>query len=158
MRNRRRILLLVVLGVLASASAAYAFTQLTGLSGSGGGTFSSNIVTNPVLSLTQTGPADGLDAGAQILLPVKLQNVASATEALTAGATVTFTTTPTNCSQYLHWNGDANFSGADPLANGSQLAAGASSTFNMKIGLDANAPTTCASGTWSAAVAAPTNP
>jgi hypothetical protein len=156
---RKRIILLVVLGALATASAALAFAALSGASGSTSGNFSTSVTSAPAITIAANGTVPALDAGQTVAAPIKVTNVASVSETLTSTATATFTTTPSTCATFLSYTGQVDTGqGSNLLSSGHVYTAAETHTEAVDIALAANAPSTCAGGTWTATFTATTNP
>lgn len=164
MRKKRKVLLLVVLGALASASAAYAFSQLTGLSGSTTGNITGNVQTLPALVVASAGQPPDLDSGQTVTAPITITNNATVGEQIANTPTFTFTTknsggsdNSATCASSLSYQGESG--GATWLTPASHtFSPGSVTPTSIKIALAANAPIACAGGSWTVAIAATTNP
>lgn len=158
--RRKRTLVLIVVGLLATASAAWAFSVLTGVGGSTGGNFTTTVNSSPAITVATNGTVPDLDAGQFIDVPVKITNTASVSETLTSTASFSFTTTPAACASHLTFTGqDPDGTGTNNgLSSGRVYSPGQVVTEMVRVTADASTPATCAGGTWSAAITATTNP
>lgn len=146
--GKRKLFAAPLLLLVFAGSAFAAWAIFSGASGSGSGSFS-NATTQTAITITGTTPP-ALSPGATVAMPVTIANNDPNVAHVLSTLTGTFTTTPSQCATYLSITA-SSVTGISVLASSSQTA-------NLPIILAATAPVSCASGTYSVALAGTTTP
>lgn len=146
---RKRTIVLVVIGLLATASAAFAgFVIFSGVAGSSSDQPIATAQNLGAVSISGNGSATALDAGGTANVPVKATNNNPNAAETISTLPITFTTKDSGgvddsatCA--------ASFSVSDSgQINGKTIPAGGSITGNIMVALAANTPVSCAGGTY----------
>lgn len=133
--------------LLLAGTAAAAWIVFSGASGSGNGTFN-NATQQTAITINGTNqPA--LSPGASVPMSVQLVNNDTGNSHTLNTLTGTFTTSTSGCDAYLSIDSNGVI--------GTSVSAGGSQVGSVPIKLAANAPVSCAGGTWSVAFSGTTS-
>jgi len=159
-RKTKAFAFIVGFALAASAGALAAFLVYQGLQGQANGNFSNSSSSQTALTVSNDGAAPALDPGGQTQVPLVITNGDSSTShTLTQDATVTISSSPAQCSSYVHQAGFiGNPSGlTQALSQGTTYGPSESKHIYMLLNVDAGAPASCIGANWQAVFSAPTN-
>ncbi len=156
--TRRRVVVTAMLAMLALPGAAIAaFIIYNGLTGSATGSFGS-ASTTAALTVTQNGPVPNiLGPGDTETMPLTAtSNDPSNSHTVTSNVTGSFSSTPAVCATHLSLN-DPGFSGPGTGFAGKTVTPLGTYNGVVTIHADATIPSSCASGSYSVTLSAPTD-
>lgn len=150
-RRRRVAAIAASLGLLATTGVAVAaFVFFTGASGTTQGTIETATL-NTAITVSEFAAPPPIPVGGSSNGTTRLQNVDTVAHTLTA-LTGVFSSTPSQCAQYLSYS----FGGSNPV--GTPLNAGQSLNVPTTYSATAAVPASCSAATWSVAWTGTTSP